>query len=299
MSEQRAFPPHVTFGKLTVPADCCAWHRRSILIPRAVESCLLRTGLGSSRLQVTEPARRMIMGRESQIAVVMFCGDVRREEKAKGLPARFLALVHDQLRIQLRSIEDVELLTASSRAGRFSICGEDLEHHADAGSLSDQVESALECCFSAGYKGVILFAGDVVLPSPGAVVAAVRALRANRRRTAVGRSSDGGFYLAGFNRMPRIDWTAVLSRPESAAESLLSACAGAGEVLLLPTIDDIDSREDALRSLRQFRASRLFIRLLSLLSFRIRSISPAHHRPSTSRGSARLLRGPPVFAFPA
>jgi len=149
-------------------------------------------------------------------AVVLFAGDPRREEAQKGLPARFLARLHDRLTRTIRAF-DVDLLVADDLAG-------------DAPSLSGKVEQAFVRAFARGYERVIVLAGDIVLP-PSILKQAI-----DSAGTLIGRTRDGGFYLLACDELPFIDWTS-LAYDDVAAQL-------AGHVQL-PQLRDVDSIEDA------------------------------------------------------
>jgi len=149
-------------------------------------------------------------------AVVLFAGDPRREEAQKGLPARFLATLHDRLTRTIRAF-DVDLLIADDLAG-------------DAQSLSEEVEQAFVRTFARGYDRVIVLAGDIVLP-PSILKRAIES-----DDTLIGRTRDGGFYLLACDELPAIDWTS-LNFDDVAAQL-------AGHVAL-PQLRDVDSIEDA------------------------------------------------------
>jgi len=142
-----------------------------------------------------------------------------------------------------------------------------------------------------------MLAGDVVLLTRDVVVDALQALDRPSSSIVLGRSSDGGFYLAGFNRTPRFDWSQIVARRACAADALLAEVDQSDATLsLLPTIDDIDSYADALRLIalrRTFTASHTLIRqLISILL----SAFAAPRRALTlllPQTTFDCLRGPP------
>jgi glycosyltransferase A (GT-A) superfamily protein (DUF2064 family) len=231
-------------------------------------------------------------------AVLLFCGDPRRDSWQKRLPRHFLATIHRSLRRLIGTIAGADLFTVSANHGRVRVSGAAFDHVAVADTLGQQIEVAVRQSFAAGYRRVIILAGDVVLLTRDVVVDALDALDAPSASIALGRSGDGGFYLAGFNRLPHLDWDAVVGCRERAADALIAA-AGARSVplTLLPTVDDVDSIADALRliSLRgAFIRSRVLVRaLVSLLlstfaaTRRITGHLAAHLSPHN-------LRGPPL-----
>ena len=150
----------------------------------------------------------------NRTAVVLFAGDARREAAQKGLPARFLATLHERLTRTIRAF-NVDLLIADELVG--------------VGTLGEKVEHAFVTTFARGYGRVIVLAGDIVLPRP----ILQQAIESNE--TLIGRTCDGGFYVLACNENPRIDWSS-LSFADVAAQL---ACAH------LPTLRDVDSIGDA------------------------------------------------------
>lgn len=189
------------------------------------------------------------MRRTSDAAVVLFCGDVRREERQKNLPPRFLAALHDWLARTVVANADADLLVATRAGARLVVRGAD-DCQWSASSLEEQIETVLGWCFSAGYRRVILLAGDIPASPVGALSDAFRVLESPDRRAVLGRSGDGGFYLAGFNAPPDIDWKTVLFDRTRAGDELTASLLGSCHVTELTPLDDIDSRGDALRLLR-------------------------------------------------
>jgi glycosyltransferase A (GT-A) superfamily protein (DUF2064 family) len=145
---------------------------------------------------------------------------------------------------------------------------------------------------------VIILAGDVVLLTRDVVVHALDALDGPSASIALGRSGDGGFYLAGFNRLPHLDWDAVVGCRERAADALIAA-AGARSIplTLLPTVDDVDSIADALRliSLRgAFIRTRALVRALVSLLLSAFAATRRITGHLAAHLSAHNLRGPPL-----
>ena len=146
--------------------------------------------------------------------MVLFAGDPRREEAQKGLPARFLAKLHDRLARTIRAF-GVDLLVADELAG---------------GNLSEKVEQAFVRTFARGYERVVVLAGDIVLP-PTILKQAIDAAG-----TTIGRTRDGGFYLLACDELPFIDWTS-LAYDDVAAQL--------PDYVALRELRDVDSIEDA------------------------------------------------------
>jgi hypothetical protein len=150
----------------------------------------------------------------NRTAVILFAGDARREEAQKGLPARFLATLHERLVRTIHSF-DVDLLIADELVA--------------PAALYVKIERAFETAFARGYARVIALAGDIVLPR--AILQ--RAIVSNE--TLIGRTRDGGFYVLACNERPSIDWTS-LAFDDVAAQL---------DCETLPELHDVDSIDDA------------------------------------------------------
>jgi glycosyltransferase A (GT-A) superfamily protein (DUF2064 family) len=219
--------------------------------------------------------------RSIDTAVILFAGDARREERAKGLPPRFLHAVRAAVLGTLRRTPDIEVIDPPRGAG----------------SLAGQIENALSSAFAAGYRRVILLAADV----PGlssALISEASLLLAGGKSAVIGGSGDGGFYLAGFNAPPGIDWREVALCTERACASLAAALRTDGwQIFSLPEVDDIDSLADARRVARRLnRFPALQRKLRSLLALS----SPTFYRsraPLPVLPTDAPLRGPPPPVF--
>lgn len=150
----------------------------------------------------------------NRTAVVLFAGDARREEAQKGLPAGFLATLHERLRRTILSFE-VDLLLADELVA--------------GGALGEKIERVFAIAFGRGYARVMVLAGDIVLP-PAILRRAISA-----RETLIGPTRDGGFYILACSAMPRIEWTSLAFRDVAAQL----------ECAHLPVLRDVDSIEDA------------------------------------------------------
>lgn len=118
---------------------------------------------------------------------------------------------------------------------------------------------------------------------------------------AMGRSSDGGFYLLGFNAAPRIDWKSVSWHTASVADEMAHLAAEAGlEEVSLSTLDDIDSHFEAWRLLSRPTADaavrRLRLALRSILLAVDRVVPPILPIVLSSPRTVVSLRAPPVAA---
>ena len=237
----------------------------------------------------------------SGTAVVAFLGDLRREAREKNLPARFLSAVHRHVAQSVRALPDADLLIATHAAGRFEITRNGVFLSVAASTLAEQLDHAVRSCFEAGYERVLLLAGDIADSPASEIRAAIAALDSRRPRMAMGRSSDGGFYLVGFNAAPCIDWERVSWHTATVADEMaqLARAAGFEEVPLLP-LDDIDSLSEAWRLLsrpsRSARVRRLRLALRSIL-LETQSATPRVLRcPLASPRAIISLRAPPVTA---
>src|SRR2546428_9970077 len=118
----------------------------------------------------------------NRTAVILFAGDPRREEAQKGLPARFLAMLHHRLTRTIRRF-DIDLLIADDLV-------------TDARTLGDKIEAAFSTTFAHGYERVIVLAGDIVL-APSILRRAIES-----KQTVIGRTCDRGFYILACNAPP-------------------------------------------------------------------------------------------------
>jgi glycosyltransferase A (GT-A) superfamily protein (DUF2064 family) len=214
------------------------------------------------------------MIRTMRAAVLLFCGDPRRESKQKRLPVRFLAAMHRALQRTIASIAGADLITVTN-AGRET--------------LGAQIDRAIAGAFRSGYGRVLIAAADVVLSRD----ILVRALATDG--FVLGRSGDGGFYLAGFDQQPHWDWDAVVARRDRAADALIAAAGR--EPLLLPVVDDVDSYADAVR-LTAVPLTALLRNLASLLTAPF-VVCRVERVDESKRLSFDPLRGPPRLALPA
>jgi glycosyltransferase A (GT-A) superfamily protein (DUF2064 family) len=176
-------------------------------------------------------------------AVILFAGDARREEAEKGLPPRFLARLHARHARSVASLGDADLFIAADAAHAFRDGGAPL--------LGQRIAEAVERAFAAGYERVAIVAGDV--PALDRDVLA-RAL-ASRAGAAVGRSPDGGFYLAAFRARPQVAWEQLPWCTAAIADALLAQLP---DVELLAELEDLDD----VNGVRDVRLRRLLLSLL-------------------------------------
>jgi glycosyltransferase A (GT-A) superfamily protein (DUF2064 family) len=190
-------------------------------------------------------------------AAILFVGEARREEARKGLPARFLARLHRELAAVIESVDHVDLYIAADRGATFVLDGPAFTSRSSQLPLGAKVEEALASCFAAGYARVAIVAGDVAGLTRGLVVEAFA-----QARPAIGRSPDGGFYLAAFSAPPAVAWQTL---PWSTADIHDELFAQLPDPHTLPPLHDIDSLGDALVAVRAVANLRIRARLLSLL----------------------------------
>lgn len=234
------------------------------------------------------------MDSRNRAVVVLFRGDPRRDERQKRLPRRFLSTLHVAILKTIGEVAGVDILIARDVGNDFRLG--DRSWQLD--SLAGRVQAAIAYGFSRGYARVLLLAGDIVDVRRGDIAHALEALSDSTRRAAVGCSSDGGFYLAGFSQSPVVDWARLLHDRPNAGAALTEALRADGfAVEELPPVDDIDTRADAERLVRRRRASRAFLRLIvKLTSMLQRLVAIAElPRPNTSAALAfaSTFRGPP------
>ena len=222
-------------------------------------------------------------------AVVLFTGDARREEAEKGLPRRFLARLHDEVASIVRSVNEVDLYLASDPGEAFVVEGPAFTSREPQRPLGEKVDLAISRCFAAGYARVAVVAGDVAGLTRELLTEAFAELA--QKTSVIGRSPDGGFYLAAFSAPPLITWSALPWSSATLYDALLGQVRDPHE---LPALQDIDSFGDALRAVRAVDDLRLRGRLLSILLGRGPVLAPGLSalflRP---RGTDRL-RGPPA-----
>jgi glycosyltransferase A (GT-A) superfamily protein (DUF2064 family) len=187
----------------------------------------------------------MSMRRDAATAVVLFTGDVRREERRKHLPRRLLSTVHADIAREVRRAGPCDLFVCGSATEVTTVAG---IFAAGSRPVAEQISTALASLFAGGYESVIVIAGDVAALQARHIARASRQLRGGERRAVIGPCRDGGFYLAGFNRCPDIDWDALPWFGATIAAALSVALANDGfAVEQIQTLDDIDSLGDARR----------------------------------------------------
>lgn len=221
-------------------------------------------------------------------AVVLFTGDARREEAEKGLPRRFLARLHDEVASVVRSVNEVDLYLASDVSETFVLDGPAFTTRAPQRPLGEKVDLAISRCFAAGYARVAVVAGDVAGLTRELLIEAFAKLA--QTTSVIGRSPDGGFYLAAFSAPPPVTWSTL---PWSSA-ALYDALAGQlRDPHQLPSLQDIDSFSDALRAVRSVGDLRLRGRLLSILLSQAPALAPRPSAPFLRPRGTDRLRGPP------
>ena len=185
------------------------------------------------------------MRRDAATAVILFTGDVRREERRKHLPRRLLATLHAAIAREVRRASACDLFVCGHAPEVPNVRG---TFAAGARPVAEQVATALATLFADGYERVIVIAGDVAALHARHIAAASQQLRGDDARAVIGPCGDGGFYLAAFNRRPDLDWDALPWFGNSIADALSGALANDGfAVAQIETLDDIDSVGDAHR----------------------------------------------------
>lgn len=186
----------------------------------------------------------MTMRRDAATAVVLFTGDVRREARRKHLPRYLLATLHTGIAREVRRAA-CDLFVCGSTPAATNVAG---TFEAGRRPVPEQIATALAALFGGGYDRVIVIAGDVAALHARHVAHASRQLHVAGRRAVVGPCRDGGFYLAGFNRRPDLDWNALPWFGATIAAELSAALSDDGfAVEQVATLDDIDSLGDARR----------------------------------------------------
>ena len=232
-----------------------------------------------------------------QNALILFTGNARREEARKGLPPRFLSVLHRELVATARALDGVDLLVASEGAQGFRIAGPLFTIASESTSLGGKIEDAVVHAFAFGYRRVLVVAGDVPGLTREVLSGAFEALQ--RNDAVIGRSPDGGFYLAGFRKLPRIAWASLPWCTEQVFDALVAAIQkNRMRLAQLDDLGDIDSRADAVRALNAMRARELRARCRVLLSM-LAMQTPVESEPAATasrRVSPDQLRAPPAAA---
>jgi 2-phospho-L-lactate guanylyltransferase (CobY/MobA/RfbA family) len=226
-------------------------------------------------------------------AVVLFTGNVRREEQRKGLPPRLLAATREGLLDALRGVAACDVY----------VCGDDIPGFAagridSSAPLPELVARTVDKLF-ARYQRVVLLAGDVCGLTRRHLEEALQHLDTDRAAV-VGPACDGGFYLAAFNQAPHLDWASLSWFQHTIGTELVTGLADDGFVVsLLDPLADIDSVGDAQRIAQAYAHSQQ--RLRSILTaalaaaLRLRTYRPSL-RPPLDVAPASLRRPPPALA---
>ena len=199
--------------------------------------------------------------------------------------------MHSSLLEQTRGIDGCDVY----------VCGDaDLEGvagHMPAGgrSLPEQIAGAVSALFE-GYERVVLLAGDVCGLQRHHVADALRHLDGEGARATVGRSVDGGFYLAAFNRSPDLNWAALSWFRPTVGSELVEALQTIGfEVAVVAQLADVDDAGDARRIVGTFKNIPLQLRailytaLVGFLDFKSPAWTPAFATPLHCRPPPALL----------
>ena len=207
-------------------------------------------------------------------------------------------------------------LAAGRDAGlRLEVCSPlelalpaDVERRPQRGrDFGSRLEAALARTFAEREGPVVLVGSDVPDLSAGHLRRALEALEEDPDRVVLGPSPDGGFYLLAANRPLGAALSRVRWRCRRTLSSLKRALRRQGrEIVLLPTLADLDRRADLERWLAgSARAEHWQSDLRRLLVARVKEILADLRRaewqdialfllPATSR--AHSLRGPPLPA---
>ena len=197
----------------------------------------------------TQSAFRSRTNGDGRTAVILFTGDVKREQRSKGLPPHLLSNLHRQLTRVIDRIPSTDICHVFRDSSGFVLTGPHSRRLLGTRpSLALQIDAAVENCFTDGYERVVLLAGDISIVDDSALRASIQQLRCDHPRFVLGPSRDGGFYLAGFNHPPRIDWNEIPWHSERTALALCTAVESAGfKIIRIDAVDDIDSIHDARR----------------------------------------------------
>lgn len=200
--------------------------------------------------------------RRETTAVVLFTGDVRREERRKRLPRRLLTAIHADVEREVGRAIACDLFVCGDQGGVTGLAG---IFPAGGMPVAAQIAGTLAALFGSGYEQVLVIAGDVASLRARHVAEASRHLRERPGQAVIGPCRDGGFYLAGFNQAPELDWSALPWFGPTIGDELTGALSTAGfAVEQLETLDDIDSPGDA-RRVAADRSLRIHALMRSLL----------------------------------
>jgi len=191
----------------------------------------------------------------------------------------------------VRSLDEVDLYLASDASETFLIEGPAFVSRAAQRPLGDKVDLALSRCFAAGYSRVAVVAGDVTGLTRELLVEAFASL--TRTTSVVGKSPDGGFYLAAFSAPSQVAWSSLPWSMPDLYEALVGQLHEPHE---LPSLRDIDSLGDALSAVRAVSDLRLRGRLLSLLAGHEPGVAPGQSIPRLRPRGTERLRAPPAAA---
>ncbi|MFA6954405.1 MAG: DUF2064 domain-containing protein [Thermoanaerobaculia bacterium] len=230
-------------------------------------------------------------------AVILFTGNSLRDERAKGLPPRFLGVVHEWLAETARGMGCTDLLLAGDDDEGFFVDAPGVRLRTPASALADRVGDAVSVAFASGYGSVVLLAGDVLGLRRETLERSFAWLESSENASVLGPSGDGGFYLAGFRRGMSIDWSAIAwCSPDAAAAFCTEATRSGLTVLTLEQLDDIDSLADAERLTAALDPRFTLLRrtLRALLCRKLPPVSPRPRARRCDRASAGLLRAPPA-----
>ncbi|HUP66112.1 MAG TPA: DUF2064 domain-containing protein [Thermoanaerobaculia bacterium] len=183
-------------------------------------------------------------------AVVLFTGNADRESRAKGLPRGALPLLHRRIRALVRRMPHTALIEARETRRGMELVGMPGSGVVVAGRdpwlKVEHAVSAVRAVFSE----VVVLAGDVAGLTSGVVEDAFRRLQSGDDAV-VGRSPDGGFYLAAFRPGIRIEWTGLQWGGSTVASDFISRLRTAGlrvtESVSLADADDASSLERSRR----------------------------------------------------
>ena len=179
-------------------------------------------------------------------AVILFTGNEDRESRAKGLPRGALPLLHRRLRALVRRMPNTALIEARESRRGFELVGMPDSGVTVAGRDPWQKIEHAVGKVRAVFSDVVVLAGDVAGLTSAIVEDAFHRVQ-SCDDAVIGRSPDGGFYLAAFRPGIRIDWTGLQWGGCSVASDFISRLRTAGlrvaEAVPLADADDRTSLE--------------------------------------------------------
>ncbi|MBW3564475.1 MAG: DUF2064 domain-containing protein [Acidobacteria bacterium] len=236
--------------------------------------------------------------RGRRTAILLFRDIQSSEERRKSLPRGFSRRISRAVERCAASIARTELFTSdlTPDGTRVTSGSTGPLFSAASRSLPDQIAFTIRCARQAGFDRVVLLAGDVPQITRRIIEDARDLVETNQSAAVLGRSPDGGFYLAAFPSATAVRWENLPTFTSEAGDWLRRELELVGQTCReTEPLSDIDSLADALD---------LFIRHatgpLRALAAELRAalapvvfLTGQQQIPLQSFLSSVVLRGPP------